>query len=156
MMEQHDQRHIRYHAQRGSRCRGRAESRECGAGPHAGRGENHRHHDHKAATGFVFGAGVYSEHGEYDSLFLSNYIDLYVADTLKRVKGVADVFNFAPRKYSMRLWLDPTRLASRGITATDVVSALASRTCKLPPAQSASRHRSPGRCIRSACAPSAG
>ncbi|HUJ81424.1 MAG TPA: efflux RND transporter permease subunit, partial [Candidatus Acidoferrales bacterium] len=34
----------------------------------------------KQATGFVFGAGVYSEHGEYDSLFLSNYIDLYVAD----------------------------------------------------------------------------
>ena len=85
----------------------------------------------KAATGFVFGAGVYSEHGEYDSLFLSNYIDLYVADTLKRVKGVADVFNFAPRKYSMRLWLDPTRLASRGITATDVVSALSEQNVQV-------------------------
>ncbi len=96
----------------------------------------------KQATGFVFGAGVYSEHGEYDSLFLSNYIDLYVADTLKRVKGVADVFNFAPRKYSMRLWLDPTRLASRGITATDVVSALSEQNVQVaagevgqPPAQ---------------------
>jgi hydrophobic/amphiphilic exporter-1 (mainly G- bacteria), HAE1 family len=96
----------------------------------------------KQATGFVFGAGVYSEHGEYDSLFLSNYIDLYVADTLKRVKGVADVFNFAPRKYSMRLWIDPTRLASRGITATDVVNALSEQNVQVaagevgqPPAQ---------------------
>ncbi len=85
----------------------------------------------KAATGFVFGAGVYSEHGEYDSLFLSNYIDLYVADSLKRVKGVADVFNFAPRKYSMRLWVDPTRLASRGITATDVVNALSEQNVQV-------------------------
>ena len=39
----------------------------------------------------MFGAGVYAEHGEYDSLFLSNYVDLYVRDALKRVPGVADV-----------------------------------------------------------------
>jgi HAE1 family hydrophobic/amphiphilic exporter-1 len=85
----------------------------------------------KSASGWVFGAGVYSEHGEYDSLFLSNYIDLYVADALKRVKGVGDVFNFAPRKYSMRLWLDPTRLASRGITASDVVAALSEQNVQV-------------------------
>jgi HAE1 family hydrophobic/amphiphilic exporter-1 len=78
----------------------------------------------KAASGFVLGAGVYAENGEYDSLFISNYVDIYVRDALKRVHGVADVFNFSPREYSMRLWLDPTRLASRGLTATDVVSAL--------------------------------
>ncbi len=98
----------------------------------------------KAATGFVFGAGVYSEHGEYDSLFLSNYIDLYVADTLKRVKGVADVFNFAPRKYSMRLWLDPTRLASRGITATDVVSALSEQNVQVAAGQIGQEPSQPG------------
>jgi hydrophobic/amphiphilic exporter-1 (mainly G- bacteria), HAE1 family len=78
----------------------------------------------KAATNFVFGAGVYSEHGEYDSLFMSNYLDIYVRDALKRVKGVADVFIFGERKYSMRLWLDPVRMAGRNLTASDVVSAL--------------------------------
>src|SRR5215210_9097283 len=78
----------------------------------------------KQNTGFVMAAGVYAERGEYDSLFLSNYIDVYVKDALKRVPGVADVMIFGERKYSMRLWLDPTRLAARGITAGDVVNAL--------------------------------
>jgi HAE1 family hydrophobic/amphiphilic exporter-1 len=78
----------------------------------------------KAAAGFIFAAGVYTEHGEYDSLFLSNYLDVYVRDAVKRVPGVANVIIFGERKYSMRLWLDPVRLAGRGLTATDVLSAL--------------------------------
>jgi hydrophobic/amphiphilic exporter-1 (mainly G- bacteria), HAE1 family len=78
----------------------------------------------KQSTNFVMGAGVFSERGEYDSLFMSNYIDVYVKDALKRVPGVADVMIFGERKYSMRLWLDPVRLAARGITAGDVVNAL--------------------------------
>src|SRR6187399_3054679 len=78
----------------------------------------------KQATGFVMAAGVYAEKGEYDSLFLSNYIDVYVKDALKRIPGVADVMVFGERKYSMRLWLDPQRLAARQITAGDVTSAL--------------------------------
>ena len=89
----------------------------------------------KAASGFVLGAGVYAENGEYDSLFISNYVDIYVRDALKRVKGVADVFNFSPREYSMRLWLDPTRLASRGLTATDVVSALSEQNVQVAAGQ---------------------
>ena len=78
----------------------------------------------KQNTGFVMAVGVYSEKGEYDSLFLSNYIDVYVKDALKRVPGVADVTIFGERKYSMRLWLDPQRLAARQITASDVTTAL--------------------------------
>src|SRR5215207_4807718 len=78
----------------------------------------------KQNTGFVMAAGVYAQNGEYDSLFLSNYIDVYVKDALKRVPGVADVTIFGERKYSMRLWLDPLRLAARQITAGDVVNAL--------------------------------
>src|SRR5579862_6897124 len=89
----------------------------------------------KGSSGFVFGAGVYSEHGEYTSLFLSNYIDLYVRDPLKRVKGVADVMNFGERVYSMRIWLDPTRLASRGITATDVVASLSEQNVQVAAGQ---------------------
>jgi HAE1 family hydrophobic/amphiphilic exporter-1 len=78
----------------------------------------------KNSTGFVLGAGVYSENGAYDSLFVSNYIDVYVKDALKRVPGVGDVILFGERRYSMRLWLDPTTLATRGLTAEDVVNAL--------------------------------
>ena len=78
----------------------------------------------KSASGFVFGAGFYAEHSEYDSLFLSNYMDRYVRDAIKRVPGVADVIIFGERKYSMRLWLDPVRMAARSLTATDVLAAL--------------------------------
>ena len=83
----------------------------------------------KTATGFIFGAGVYAENGEYDSLFLSNYLDIYVRDAIKRVPGVAQVIIFGERKYSMRLWLDPVRLAGRSLTAGDVVSALRETEC---------------------------
>jgi HAE1 family hydrophobic/amphiphilic exporter-1 len=78
----------------------------------------------KSSQNFVLGAAVYSPDGRYTPLFMSNYLDVYVRDTLKRVSGVADVFVFGERKYSMRLWLDPERMASRALTATDVVNAL--------------------------------
>src|SRR5438477_794367 len=78
----------------------------------------------KSGNSFVLAAGFYSENNQYDSLFISNYIDRYLRDPLKRVKGVGDVFVFGERKYSMRLWLDPARMASRQLTATDVVKAL--------------------------------
>jgi hydrophobic/amphiphilic exporter-1 (mainly G- bacteria), HAE1 family len=78
----------------------------------------------KASNNFVFGAAVYSPDGRYDTLFMSNYLDVYVKDSLKRVPGVAEVFIFGERRYSMRLWLDPERMASRALTASDVVSAL--------------------------------
>jgi hydrophobic/amphiphilic exporter-1 (mainly G- bacteria), HAE1 family len=78
----------------------------------------------KQIGGFVFGAGVYSDTGQYDSLFLSNYMDVYVKDALKRVKGVGDAIIFGERKYAMRLWLDPAKLAQRGLTATNVLGAL--------------------------------
>src|SRR6202049_2286068 len=78
----------------------------------------------KQLGGFVFGAGVYSPDGSYDSLFLSNYLDIYVRDAIKRVPGVGDVFIFGERKYAMRLWLDPGRMAQRGFSATNILAAL--------------------------------
>ena len=78
----------------------------------------------KASNNFVFGAALFSENDRYTPLFMSNYLDVYVKDALKRVPGVADVVIFGARKYSMRLWLDPERMASRALTATDVVNAL--------------------------------
>jgi HAE1 family hydrophobic/amphiphilic exporter-1 len=78
----------------------------------------------KQSTGFIMAVGVFAENGAYNSLFLSNYLDVYIRDAVKRVPGVADVVIFGERKYSMRLWLDPDRLAARGLTAGDVTSAL--------------------------------
>jgi HAE1 family hydrophobic/amphiphilic exporter-1 len=78
----------------------------------------------KSANNFIAAGGVYAENSEYDTLFLSNYLDVYVKDALKRIPGVAEVFIFGERKYSMRLWLDPLRLAARDLTAADVVNAL--------------------------------
>lgn len=78
----------------------------------------------KASTDFVLGAGFYADHNQYSNLFISNYMDLYVRDAVKRVKGVGDVIIFGERKYAMRLWLDPVRMAKRGLTASDVVNAL--------------------------------
>jgi HAE1 family hydrophobic/amphiphilic exporter-1 len=78
----------------------------------------------KSSTAIVLVAGVYSLHNEYDQIFLSNYVDVYMKDAVKRVKGVSDVQIFGERKYSMRVWLDPVLLASRKLTASDVVNAL--------------------------------
>src|SRR5208283_1787652 len=89
----------------------------------------------KVSTSFVLGAGFYSLNNRYNNEFISNYIDIYVKDALKRVKGVADVQIFGERKYSMRLWLDPARLAARGLTATDVVSALSQQNVQIASGQ---------------------
>lgn len=78
----------------------------------------------KANSNFVFAAGFYSDHGQYSNQFISNYVDVYVSDAIKRVPGVGGVQIFGVRKYAMRIWLDPMRLAARGLTATDVVTAL--------------------------------
>lgn len=78
----------------------------------------------KVSNNFVMATGVYADSGQYDALFISNYIDRFVKDDIKRVPGVGDVIIFGERKYAMRLWLDPDRLGGRGITATDVVNAL--------------------------------
>ena len=78
----------------------------------------------KASSDFVLGAGFYSDRGQFSNLFISNYMDLYVRDAVKRIKGVGDVIIFGERKYAMRLWLDPVRMAKRGLTASDVVNAL--------------------------------
>ena len=78
----------------------------------------------KRSTSILLAIGLYTENKEYDNIFLSNYADLYITDALKRLKGVGEVSIFGERKYSMRVWLDPTRLASRGISAKDVTDAL--------------------------------
>jgi HAE1 family hydrophobic/amphiphilic exporter-1 len=78
----------------------------------------------KNTAGFLGGLGFFSRDNRYDAQFISNYLDRYVRDAVKRVPGVGDVIIFGERRYAMRLWLDPGRLAARGLTASDVVNAL--------------------------------
>jgi multidrug efflux pump len=65
-----------------------------------------------------------SPDGSLDSLFTSNYALLQVRDELARLDGVGDINVFGAREYSMRIWLDPNKVASRGLTAQDVVQAI--------------------------------
>jgi len=78
----------------------------------------------KNTAGFMGGLGFFSKDNRYDAQFISNYIDRYVKDAVKRVPGVGDVIIFGERRYAMRLWLDPGKLAARGLTGSDVVNAL--------------------------------
>src|SRR5262249_36313330 len=59
-----------------------------------------------------------------DSLYLSNYATIQLKDELSRLAGVGDITYLGQRDYSMRLWLDPEKMSSRGLTATDVVRAI--------------------------------
>ncbi len=89
----------------------------------------------KANSNFVFGAGFFTLDNRYSNEFISNYLDVYVKDALKRVPGVGDVQIFGERKYAMRIWLDPAKLAARNLTASDVVTALQEQNVEMPAGQ---------------------
>ena len=59
-----------------------------------------------------------------DTLFLSNYASLNIVDELKRIPGIADVTIFGARDYSMRVWINPEKMARLGVTTSDVAAAL--------------------------------
>jgi len=89
----------------------------------------------KANPNFVFAAGFFSPDGSLSNQYISNYLDVYVKDALKRIPGVGEVILFGERKYAMRIWLDPTKLAARELTAADVVSALQEQNVEIPAGQ---------------------
>jgi multidrug efflux pump len=68
--------------------------------------------------------GAYSPHGRYDQIYLSNFVTIKLKDEIARVDGVGDVNQFGQQDYSMRLWLDPDRLAELNLAATDVTNAV--------------------------------
>lgn len=78
----------------------------------------------KESNSLLMGIGIFSPNGKYDNVFLSNYADRYLVDPMRRIKGVSTVRIFGERVYAMRLWIDPLKLASRGLTLEDVTSAL--------------------------------
>ena len=104
----------------------------------------------KTSPAIVLAAGFYSDDNSLSNVFISNYLDLYVRDELKRLPGAADVTIFGERKYAMRLWLDPVRLTARGLTASDVVAALREQNAIIAAGQVGRPPRRPARPSRSA------
>jgi multidrug efflux pump len=78
----------------------------------------------KASPALLMVVHLTSTDDRYDMLYLASYAQLHVKDALARTYGVGDVQMFGTGAYSMRVWLDPQKLASRGMTAGDVVRAL--------------------------------
>jgi len=78
----------------------------------------------KSSPDLMMVVHLYSPDNSRDTLFISNYATLEITDTLTRVDGVGSITVFGARDYAMRVWLDPDRLQSLGLTAADVVLAL--------------------------------
>ncbi|WP_447940606.1 efflux RND transporter permease subunit [Pseudoxanthomonas mexicana] len=78
----------------------------------------------KQSPVFLMVVHLTSKDGKYDSLYLRNYMRLHVKDELARIPGVGDAQQFGGGDYAMRLWLDPDKVASRGMTASDVLRAV--------------------------------
>ncbi len=69
-------------------------------------------------------AALYSTNPDYDDTFIQNYLSINVRPELQRINGVGDVSVFGAKDYSMRIWLNPVKLASYGVTTTDVANAI--------------------------------
>jgi multidrug efflux pump len=78
----------------------------------------------KQSPTFLMVVHLTSPDGKYDTLYLRNYARMHVKDSLARLPGVGDAQIFGGGDYAMRAWLDPDKIASRGLTAGDVVNAM--------------------------------
>jgi len=78
----------------------------------------------KSAPNLTMVVHLFSPDKRYDDVFVRNYATLQVRDVLARVPGVGQVQLFGSGDYAMRVWLDPNKVASRGLTASDVVAAI--------------------------------
>jgi multidrug efflux pump len=78
----------------------------------------------KKSPSILLCVNLVSPGGQYNQLFLSNFATLQVRDALSRLKGVGDVTFLGPRDYSMRIWLDPEKLARLNMTPSDVMTAV--------------------------------
>ncbi len=77
----------------------------------------------KSSGDMALMVNLYSPNNTYDTAFLKNYADIYLLDKMKRVSGVGNV-NVFGSTYAMRVWLNPDKLAERGLTVSDVTSAI--------------------------------
>ena len=85
----------------------------------------------KASQDMALMVALYSPNGTYDRVFLKNYADIYLLDQIKRVAGVGDVTVFGA-DYSMRVWLNPDRLAELNLTVSDVIQSIKEQNVQAP------------------------
>jgi HAE1 family hydrophobic/amphiphilic exporter-1 len=76
---------------------------------------------------------LYSENPEFDMTFLQNYANINIIPQVKRVTGVGDVMVFGTKDYSMRIWLDPNKMASYGLVPSDIRAVLAEQNIEAAP-----------------------
>ncbi len=89
----------------------------------------------KRSPDILLVASLTSPHGRYDQLYISNYVGLHIKDELGRIEGVGDVIAFGAQDYSMRIWVDPERLAGMSLNAQDVVAAVRSQNTQVASGQ---------------------
>jgi HAE1 family hydrophobic/amphiphilic exporter-1 len=85
----------------------------------------------KSSSDMAYMVTVYSPNGTYDETFIKNYLDIYLMDEIKRVSGVGDVMIFGP-DFSMRIWLNPAKMAELGITIAEVSAAINEQNIQAP------------------------
>ncbi|HTE52745.1 MAG TPA: multidrug efflux RND transporter permease subunit [Kofleriaceae bacterium] len=78
----------------------------------------------KQSSSMTLVVHLLSPDNRYDAVYLRNYAALHVVDELRRIPGVGDALAFGAGEYAMRVWLDPGKVAARGLTASDVVRAI--------------------------------
>ncbi|MDQ2964070.1 MAG: multidrug efflux RND transporter permease subunit [Pseudomonadota bacterium] len=84
----------------------------------------------KRSTDILLVVSLASTDPRYDTLYLSNYATINILDELRRIPGVADATIFGARDYSMRIWLNPAKMAQLGVTPTDVAQAIAAQNAQ--------------------------
>ena len=85
----------------------------------------------KSSPDLMMVVHLYSPDRSRDTLFISNFATLEIKDPLTRINGVGSITVFGSRDYAMRIWLDPQRLESLGLTASDVTAALAAQNVQV-------------------------
>ncbi len=78
----------------------------------------------KVSSNMVLVVNLLSPDNSLDEKFLGNYADIHITDVLSRIPGVGQVTNFGLLRYSMRIWLDPDKMASMGVSQNDVINAI--------------------------------
>ena len=89
----------------------------------------------KKSPDILMAVAINSPDGRYDQLYLSNYALMHMKDEIARLPGVSDVLMLGQRDYAMRIWLDPDKLAARGLTAGDVGRALREQNAQVATGQ---------------------
>ena len=85
----------------------------------------------KRSPDILMTVDLFSPDGQYDDVFMSNYATVHLRDELLRCPGIGDILLLGQRDYSLRIWLDPEQLASRGLTSQDAHDAIAAQNVQV-------------------------